>query len=258
MTRDIDHHIDTERYREHRVHGRLGGSTFNHSPSAGDEAEHKRLSDLADEEYGLRRDCMERSHSAYQRGDKAGAKQLSNEGKAHGAKAEKWEKQASDFIFQVNNAKERVAPDEIDLHGQHVDEALYHLIKRIEDEQKQGHTHLHVIVGKGIHSVNHIQRLKPAVEELCDKRGLRYETEENEGRVYLYLPQRTSAHVPSSPQYPAQHGGYADHAHGGNQQQYHPGQQQQHHGGQNQQEQQEEEIEKLVTKLFQKFCCVVM
>lgn len=107
------------------------------------------------------------------------------------------------------------------------------------------------IVGKGIHSVGHIRKLKPAVENLCRDLGLQYETEENEGRIFVNLQ---GANIPHLPPPPPQN--YYD-----DQQQYYPGQHAQHgqhHGGQSQQDEQYDEIEQLVRKLFKKFCCTVM
>jgi len=43
--------------------------------------------------------CFEESHLLYSRGDKAGAKNLSNEGKQHQQKMESLNKEASDWIF---------------------------------------------------------------------------------------------------------------------------------------------------------------
>ena len=43
--------------------------------------------------------CFDQSHEAYSRGDGAGAKQLSNQGKEHQYKMESLNKQASDWIF---------------------------------------------------------------------------------------------------------------------------------------------------------------
>ena len=43
------------------------------------------------------------------------------------------------------------------------------------------------IVGKGNHSANHIQKIKPAVENICRELGLNYHTEQNEGRIYVDL-----------------------------------------------------------------------
>jgi hypothetical protein len=39
-----------------------------------------------------------------------------------------------------------------------------------------GQNHLHVIVGKGNHSVNHVQKIKPRVEQVCQQLGLQYHT----------------------------------------------------------------------------------
>ncbi|KAI1337861.1 Smr domain protein [Xylariaceae sp. FL0016] len=248
---------------------RLGGKAFNHSAGNDAEAEYDRLRDLAREEAKKRNSCFDRSHQAYERGDGAEAKELSNEGKRHAAKMDEYNKQASDYIFRENNATDRVADDTIDLHGQFVEEAEDILEQRIRYAQQQGQTHLHVIVGKGNHSVNHIQKIKPRVEQVCRELGLQYATEDNAGRIYVNL-QGGEAHMPPAPQQPGgypgnqhhggqeqqHHGGYQQH-HGGQQQ--HHGGQQQHHGG-HQQQQNQDPMEKIVGKLVRKLgdCCVVM
>ena len=43
--------------------------------------------------------CFERSHEAYQSGDGALAKELSNEGKSHQREMERLNKEASEWIF---------------------------------------------------------------------------------------------------------------------------------------------------------------
>ena len=56
----------------------------------------------------------------------------------------------------------------------------------------------HSIVGKGNHSPQHIQHIKPKVEELCQQLGLQYSTEANAGRMYINLqggPANMPAHV---------------------------------------------------------------
>jgi hypothetical protein len=73
---------------------------------------------------------------------------------------------------------------------------------------------LYSIVGKGNHSVDHIQKLKPAVEKLCREHGLEYATEENAGRIYVDLkgnrvdamPPPPSGYPGSSHRPPAGHG----------------------------------------------------
>lgn len=84
------------------------------------------------------------SKDAYSSGDGAAAKQLSEEGKAHGRKMEEYNRQASEFIFRENNASGRVEADTIDLHGQFVEEAEEILEERIRYAKSHGQNHLHV------------------------------------------------------------------------------------------------------------------
>ncbi|XXG96509.1 hypothetical protein Hte_002792 [Hypoxylon texense] len=248
---------------------RLGGGAFNHSPSNDAEAEYDRLRDMARAEAAKRNSCFDRAHQAYERGDGAEAKELSNEGKRHAAKMDEYNKQASDYIFRENNAVGRVPDDTVDLHGQFVEEAEDILEQRIRYAQRHGQTHLHVIVGKGNHSTDHVQKLKPRVEQVCRELGLQYATEENAGRIYVNL-QGGEAIMPPLP--PAQHGGGYGYSggesrpHGGHQQQqqqqqqHHGGRPQQHHQQQQQQQEQPDEIERFVSKIVRKLgdCCVVM
>jgi hypothetical protein len=143
------------------------------------------------------------------------------------------------------------------------------------------------IVGKGNHSVNHVQKIKPRVEQVCQQLGLQYATEENAGRMYINLQGGPAVMPPAHSWGSNQQGGNHEGQHGGqhqqqqhhnnNQQQHYGGQQQQggypgapqqQHGGQNQQQQgnnnDNEELEKLAKKLLPKVlrklegCCVVM
>ncbi|KAG7009785.1 smr domain-containing protein [Physcia stellaris] len=122
----------------------LGGHAFNHNQSSSAETEYDRLRSLARQEQGKRSSCMDKAHSAYERGDGASAHELSEEGKRHGAMMDQYNKQASDFIFRENNAVGRVDGDTIDLHGQFVEEAEDILEQRIKYAQSTGQTHLHV------------------------------------------------------------------------------------------------------------------
>jgi hypothetical protein len=168
---------------------------------------------------------------------------------------DKYNQQARDYIFRANNSGDRVASDTIDLHGLFVEEAEDVLEERIKAAKREGQTHLHVIVGKGNHSANHVQKIKPRVEQVCRELGLSYKTEANEGRMYINLQGGSvdNAPMPTKPNYGGgQHsggGGYPGGQHGGQQ---HGGQQhggQQHggqHGGQN--NQQDDEMEQMVKK----------
>jgi len=206
---------------------------------------------------------MARSQQAYAHGDGAAAHALSEEGKAHGVQMAQYNKQASEMIFRENNAPGRVAADTIDLHGQFVEEAEDILEERIKYAKSTGQIHLHVIVGKGNHSPGHIQKIKPMVEQICQKQGLQYHPEPNEGRIYINLTGGAvdMNHVNNWGGYQQgnQGGGYPGGEQGYQQQQ----QQQQPYGGHQQQQQQQygsgqqgqgqnqnDEIEKLATKFL--------
>jgi Smr domain len=183
---------------------------------------------------------------------------------------DKYNKQASEFIFRENNAEGRVASDTIDLHGQFVEEAEDILEERIRYAKSTGQTHLHVIVGKGNHSAAHIQKIKPRVEQICQQEGLQYHTEPNEGRIYINLAGGPATDMPPIGQgYPQQQGypgGQQQQPYGGQQEHYdgqqqYPGQAQ----GQGQGQGQDDEVEKLVVKFLPRImrkleqnCCVVM
>lgn len=157
-------------------------------------------------------------------------------------------------------------------------------------------TYPHSIVGKGNHSSNHIQKLKPKVEEVCRDLGenhcslmpikhrlillgLQYSTEHNAGRIYINLQggaAQMPSHLISDP------GAYAHHNpsqyHGQNQfvspqgpQPQYPGGHQGYQGHQphahHQQagNAQDEEIERVVKRYLPKLlrqlkrsCCTVM
>ncbi|CAG8908113.1 unnamed protein product [Penicillium egyptiacum] len=230
----------------------MGPRAFNHDNSSDAEAEYDRLRDLARQEASKRGECFGRSKEAYSNGDGAAAKQLSEEGKAHGRKMEEYNRQASEFIFRENNASGRVEADTIDLHGQFVEEAEEILEERIKYAKSHGQNHLHVIVGKGNHSANHIQKIKPRVEQVCRELGLQYATEDNAGRIYVNLTGGDAVMPPSAGQQGSS--GYPGH------QQGHPQGHQQQHG-----QQQPDEIEELAKKVLpkvlrklEKACCVVM
>lgn len=185
---------------------------------------------------------------------------------------EQYNKQASEYIFRANNSVEKVPDDTIDLHGQFVEEAEDILEARIRDAQARNQTHLHVIVGKGNHSVGHVQKLKPRVEHLCQELGLQYRTEENEGRIYVNLQGHEIPHMPPPPSN-YHGGGYGNSgAHHGGGKQHHgqPVHGQSHprppaNTGHAQEEQQQEDgTEKLKRKVIEKLtkklgdCCIVM
>ncbi|GMF69718.1 unnamed protein product [Aspergillus oryzae] len=173
-----------------------------------------------------------------------------------------YNKQASEFIFRENNAEGRVEPDTIDLHGQFVEEAEEILEERIKYAREHGQTHLHVIVGKGNHSANHVQKIKPRVEQVCRELGLQYATEENAGRIYVNLTGGPAdmSEVPAHSGYGQSHGQYPGQQQHQQPQQHQP-QQQQHQQQQQQQDPVEEMVNAVLPRVLRKLekaCCIVM
>ncbi|CAO1627963.1 unnamed protein product [Parajaminaea phylloscopi] len=111
--------------------------------------------------------CFDQSHAAYGRGDGGKAKELSNEGHQHKQRMEQLNKEASDWIYQANN--EDSGPDEVDLHGLYTAEAITRTEQEIGMRQRRGDQTVRIIVGKGIHSKDHVAHIKPAIEDLMRK-----------------------------------------------------------------------------------------
>ena len=109
------------------------------------------------------------------------AHELSQQGKAHAAKQDQLDDQASAWIFNGEAGPSRIEhllttannqqspPGTIDLHGLYVKEAIERTESAIAAAQRSGQTEMRIIVGKGIHSQNHVAKIKPAVEDLMRK-----------------------------------------------------------------------------------------
>ncbi|KAG8885711.1 hypothetical protein FRB98_001664 [Tulasnella sp. 332] len=110
--------------------------------------------------------CFRESKVAYASGDGAQAKDLSNQGKRHKEEMERLNNQASQWIFEANNEGSR--PNEYDLHGLYVKEAIQKTEQAIIEAQNRGDTQIRIIVGKGLHSQG-AAKLKPAIEDLILK-----------------------------------------------------------------------------------------
>jgi DNA-nicking Smr family endonuclease len=139
------------------------------------------------------------SRKAYQNGDGARAKQLSDEGKRYKAQMEALNRQACDWIYHGtmnSHTQERDAdyiiakntdssPNEVDLHGLYVKEAVERTERAIQAAQRHGYSNIHLIVGeysafyllriyiyvfvgKGMHSQANVARIKPAIEDLLE------------------------------------------------------------------------------------------
>ncbi|VVT47363.1 uncharacterized protein SAPINGB_P001674 [Magnusiomyces paraingens] len=216
---------------------------YNHSV----DTEYKHLRQLADQEFKKRSSLAEQSKQAYERGEKAEAKQLSDQSKEHARKGDEYNQQAAAYVFRENNTDS--ADDEIDLHGLYVKEAQGYLDERIRTAINSNQSHIKVIVGKGIHSEDHIAKLKPAVVEMCEKNNLQYHIEEgNAGVVVVDLK---GGYSPQQQQQQQQHP-YQQQQQPQYQQQH---QQQQQQGGYHQQQQQQQQSDETVDLIINILTC---
>ncbi|OSD03956.1 DUF1771-domain-containing protein [Trametes coccinea BRFM310] len=127
--------------------------------------------------------CFDEAHRAYESGDGARAKELSNKGKAAQQEMERLNEQAAEWIFRENNTDS--GPGEVDLHGLYVKEAIRFTDKSIQEARARGDSKIRLIVGKGLHSSGGVAKLKPAIEELIQKHGLVAELDEHNAGVLI-------------------------------------------------------------------------
>lgn len=90
-------------------------------------------------------DAFEGSKKAFNAGDKAKAKQLSDEGKKHQQEMQQASREAAEKVFQFANKTRPFT--EIDLHGLHVEFAIEFLTTRLDESKKKGSKTLTVITG---------------------------------------------------------------------------------------------------------------
>ncbi|KIO25502.1 hypothetical protein M407DRAFT_8388 [Tulasnella calospora MUT 4182] len=108
--------------------------------------------------------CFRESQEAYRSGDRARAKELSDQGKLHKAEMEELNKKASEGIFIANNVNR--PPHEIDLHSLYVNEAIERTTLALIAARERGDPQLHLIVGRGMHSRDSVGKLRVAIENL--------------------------------------------------------------------------------------------
>ncbi|KAF0277310.1 hypothetical protein FOG50_01828 [Hanseniaspora uvarum] len=128
----------------------------------------------------------QKSQNAYKEGDKVEAKEYSNQSKRYLFDARKYNEQAANYVFEKNNLDSD--HDELDLHGLFVNESEWIVTKTVYKYVSQRQPILKVIVGKGLHSQNHVAKLKPAIENICNQYNLpHYIDSKNSGVLCIDL-----------------------------------------------------------------------
>jgi len=164
------------------------------SSSAGDPARFE-----ASEHAKRRGELMAQSQAAWNSGDKASAKRLSDEGKKEGQLMDAANARAANLYFEDNNRGKGLG--EIDLHGLHVSEAVERVEQRLKQCEAQRLAQLVVIVGRGNHSAGGVQKVKPAMEKLIREHRLRVAIgSPNEGCITVFLGHADAGvmHAPNS------------------------------------------------------------
>ncbi|XP_025028724.1 NEDD4-binding protein 2 isoform X1 [Python bivittatus] len=137
-----------------------------------------------------RQECLRKAGEAYRMGMKPVAAFYVQQGQLHEQKMKEANHDAAQQIFEKVNASK--LPDNLlDLHGLHVDEALGHLCRVLQEKTKErslagGKPYLYVITGRGNHSQGGVARIKPAVMKYLTSRKFRF-TEIKPGYLKVLL-----------------------------------------------------------------------
>lgn len=150
------------------------------------DPQYRDLRNRAREEGDAMAQAFDASHAAYDEGDGARAKELSNEGHQHQDQMNQLNAQAAQWIFQANNQDS--GSNEVDLHGLYVKEALDVTRKAVQEARRRRLPQLRIIVGQGEHSAQHVAKIQPAVENLMEEEHLRASLDpHNRGVVLVHL-----------------------------------------------------------------------
>ncbi|XP_026531149.1 NEDD4-binding protein 2 [Notechis scutatus] len=125
-----------------------------------------------------RQECLRKAGEAYRMGMKPVAAFYVQQGQLHEQKMKEANQDAAQQIFEKVNAA-KLPINFLDLHGLHVDEALAHLSRVLQEKTKEhslagGIPYLYVITGRGNHSQGGVARIKPAVTKYLTSHKFRF------------------------------------------------------------------------------------
>nr|XP_006001549.1 PREDICTED: NEDD4-binding protein 2 isoform X2 [Latimeria chalumnae] len=140
--------------------------------------------------YHKQQECLKKADEAYRRGMKQVATFYAQQGQLHGQKMKEANHLAAIEIFERVNAS-LLSQNVLDLHGLHVEEAIHHLDRVLqqkvaETQQTGGKPYLSVITGRGNRSQGGVARIKPAVIDYLTNHSFRF-TEPKPGLLKIML-----------------------------------------------------------------------
>ncbi|KAH9978746.1 hypothetical protein BGW80DRAFT_1165588, partial [Lactifluus volemus] len=111
--------------------------------------------------------------SAHKRRDYQAESKHNEDAITHERKKKLFNEMAAKIIFVKNNKGHRKGT--VDLHGLHVSEAVQYAEEEIKSASQRENGEVRFIVGKGLHcDVPGDVKIRPALEELCIKHGLKH------------------------------------------------------------------------------------
>jgi DNA-nicking Smr family endonuclease len=102
---------------------------------------------------------------------------------AYKSSMEELNKRAAKIIFREKN-KNRTE-GEIDFHGLFVAEAVEFAKEVLRSARLRGVIVVRFIVGKGLHTVDGVAKIRPALEDLCTERGLNHSLDPTNAGVLI-------------------------------------------------------------------------
>jgi len=143
--------------------------------------EYFKIREKAIEHAVLRNKFYQRATEAFLRGDGAGARALSQEGRLHDEEMRNLHQQAAEEMFHRRNSLLQSSSTQaiVDLHGLHVEEGCTKLRQKISELRRQMFAgSLFIVVGTGHHTFDHNRKkaakegkLGPAVLKLLRELG---------------------------------------------------------------------------------------
>ncbi|KAH9019003.1 hypothetical protein EDB85DRAFT_2009936 [Lactarius pseudohatsudake] len=131
-------------------------------------------------------EAYSRAKSAQKKGLRGASQAHRQEAMAHESAKKELDKQAAKIIFRENNKNRKDGM--IDLHGLHVPEAVRLAKDQVETARSRGDEPVRFIVGKGLHSNAGEAKIRPALEDLFNKRGLTHSLDPRNAGVLIVRP----------------------------------------------------------------------